>query len=82
MAYTFDELVAVDQHVFVQILMALFLVEFELKFVVLHRGPIQSFERGAKVAIDIRLLITIPRNNTSQLPNFSDSIGLFITLLG
>jgi len=45
--------------------MALLLVEFQLKFIVVGDCAIESFERVAEVAIDIRLLVAVLGGHTS-----------------
>lgn len=61
------KLISIDEHIFVQVLVALFLVEFELEFVGIHRILIKSFERCTEISIDIRFLVPVLGCDTCKL---------------
>ena len=64
-----DKLVTLDEHVFVQVLLTLTLIELECKLVRVHRLLFQGGEALTKVAVDIRLLVAILGHYACQLPD-------------
>ena len=66
-----DELFAINEHVLIEELLALALVEFELELIRAHQFLVQLSEGIAQVAIHIRLLVLVPGSHSCQL------VGLF-----
>lgn len=73
--------VAVDEHELIEVLVALFLIKFELELVRVHVLSVEDLEGRAEVGVDIRPLVPMLGGHTGQLPRALGSLHVAVLVL-
>lgn len=73
--------ISIDKHVLIEVLVALFLVEFQLEFVGVHVVGVELLEGRAKVGVYIGTLVPILGGDTGQLPRAFRPLNFAVLIL-
>ena len=79
--YLLHQLVSINQHVLVQVLSTLSLVELELEFISLHHMLVNSLECMAQIGIHSWLICLVSGRNRRQLPFTHAHLGSTILVV-